>query len=115
MARPEKNKAQPKDYSITLKNVHFGYRRKEVLHGISIEIPSGSVCALTDNRQKAYVSQDNYLFDDTVRENIRMGRTGASDAEVEVAARFWWWITEKSFSREHMQISCSRRVFTGNL
>ncbi len=35
----------------------------------------------------AYVSQDNYLFDDTVRENIRMGRKGATDAEVELAAR----------------------------
>ena len=36
--------------------------------------------------QVAYVSQDNYLFDDTVRENIRMGRRGATDAEVEAAA-----------------------------
>ncbi len=36
--------------------------------------------------QVAYVSQDNYLFDDTVRENIRMGRLNATDAEVEAAA-----------------------------
>lgn len=35
----------------------------------------------------AYVSQDNYLFDDTIRENIRMGRSGATDAEVEQAAK----------------------------
>ena len=35
----------------------------------------------------AYVSQDNFLFDDTVRENIRMGKPDASDAEVEQAAR----------------------------
>ena len=34
----------------------------------------------------AFVSQDNYLFDDTVRENIRMGRRDATDAEVEAAA-----------------------------
>ena len=34
----------------------------------------------------AFVSQDNYLFDDTVRENIRMGRRDATDAEVETAA-----------------------------
>ena len=37
--------------------------------------------------QVAFVSQDNYLFDDTVRKNIRMGRQGATDAEVEAAAR----------------------------
>ena len=36
--------------------------------------------------QVAFVSQDNYLFDDTVRENIRMGRQNATDAEVEAAA-----------------------------
>lgn len=36
--------------------------------------------------QIAYVSQDNYLFDDTVRENIRMGRITATDSEVEAAA-----------------------------
>ena len=36
--------------------------------------------------QVAFVSQDNYLFDDTVRENIRMGRISATDAEVEEAA-----------------------------
>lgn len=38
------------------------------------------------NRQIAYVSQDNYLFDRTVRENIRMGRPDATDEEVERAA-----------------------------
>ena len=37
--------------------------------------------------QTAFVSQNNYLFDDTVRENIRMGRLNATDAEVEAAAR----------------------------
>ena len=37
--------------------------------------------------QVAFVSQDNYLFDDTVRENIRMGRMNATDAEVEAAAQ----------------------------
>lgn len=37
--------------------------------------------------QIAFVSQDNYLFNDTIRENIRMGRTSASDAEVEKAAK----------------------------
>ena len=45
------------------------------------EIPLGE---LYD--QVAFVSQDNYLFDDTVRENIRMGRISATDAEVEEAA-----------------------------
>lgn len=34
----------------------------------------------------AFVSQDNYLFDDTVRENIRMGRRDATDDEVAAAA-----------------------------
>ncbi len=37
--------------------------------------------------QVAFVSQDNYLFDESIRENIRMGRAGATDAEAETAAR----------------------------
>lgn len=39
------------------------------------------------NRRVAYVSQDNFLFDMSVRENIRLGREGASDAEVEEVAK----------------------------
>ncbi len=35
----------------------------------------------------SFVSQDNYLFNDTVRENIRMGNPRATDAEVEDIAR----------------------------
>ena len=35
----------------------------------------------------ALVAQDTYLFNDTVRENIRLGRQDASDLEVEEAAR----------------------------
>ena len=39
------------------------------------------------NRRVAYVSQENYLFDMSVRENIRLGRQDATDAEVEEIAR----------------------------
>ena len=35
----------------------------------------------------AYVSQDNYLFDLSVMDNIRMGKKGASDEEVIAAAK----------------------------
>ena len=124
--RPEKDRAVPTDNSVVLTDVSFGYHEKEVLHGINMNIPSGSVTALVGpsgsgkstiakliaslwdvksgsikiggvdirelsleeyNRRVAYVAQDNYLFDDTIRENIRMGRTGASDAEVEEVAK----------------------------
>ncbi len=39
------------------------------------------------NGMIAYVAQDNYLFDESIRENIRMGRPSAGDMEVEEAAR----------------------------
>ncbi len=35
----------------------------------------------------AYVAQDNYLFDLTIKENIRLGRAGASDEDVYNAAK----------------------------
>jgi subfamily B ATP-binding cassette protein MsbA len=37
--------------------------------------------------QMAVVSQDTLLFNDTIRANIRMGRPGATDVEIEAAAR----------------------------
>jgi len=37
--------------------------------------------------QVAYISQDNYLFDETVLENIRMGKPTATDEEVYQAAK----------------------------
>lgn len=53
------------------------------LGGIDIkEIPTAQFV-----EQIAYVSQDNYLFNDTVRNNIRMGKEHASDQDVERAAK----------------------------
>ena len=125
MTRPAEG-AAPAANDLALKDVRFAYREKEVLHGVTMEIPEGSFVALvgpsgsgkstiarliaslwdvtdgsitlggTDIRripQEAYadkvafVSQDNYLFNMTVRENIRIGRPSATDAEVEEAAR----------------------------
>ena len=39
------------------------------------------------NRRVAYVSQDNFLFDLSVRENIRLGKPDATDSEVEEIAK----------------------------
>ena len=125
MSRPAAGEA-PERNDLELKDVHFAYQEKEVLHGVSMNIPEGSFVALvgpsgsgkstiarliaslwdvtsgsitlggTDIRQIpqeayadkiAFVSQDNYLFNMTVRENIRIGRPSATDAEVEAAAR----------------------------
>ena len=53
------------------------------LGGVNIkDIPTGQLMDII-----AYVPQDGYLFDDTVRNNIRMGKRGATDAEVEAAAK----------------------------
>lgn len=126
LKRPARDKEKPKDYSITLSGVTFGYHETEVLHGIDMEIkegtvnafvgPSGSgkstiaklIASLWDvkggsiriggvdirdlsleeyNRRVAYVSQDNFLFDESIRENIRMGRPDATDQEVEEVAK----------------------------
>jgi ATP-binding cassette subfamily B protein len=37
--------------------------------------------------QTGVVFQDNFLFNMSIRENIRLGRAGASDGEIEAAAR----------------------------
>ena len=112
---------------IQVNHVSFGYHKdKEILHDISLTIPSGTMTAFVGPSgsgkstiakliggfwdvkqgsitlgghdlkeiplpqlydQVAFVSQENYLFDETVRENIRMGKPSASDTEVEAVAK----------------------------
>lgn len=60
------------------------------VNGGSIALGGVDVKALSleeHNRNIAYVSQDNYLFDTTVMENIRMGNQSATDDEVIEAAK----------------------------
>ncbi len=64
-------------------------RLQDVLHG-AITIDGSDVRSVTLASLRdaiAYVGQDTLLFDDTVAANIRMGRPGATDAEVEAAAK----------------------------
>ncbi len=53
------------------------------LGGVDIRTLPLRECA----KRIAYVSQDNYLFDLSIMDNIRMGRKGATDAEVIAAAK----------------------------
>lgn len=54
-----------------------------MIGGVDIrELPSENY-----NQYIAYVSQDNFLFDTTIMENIRMGRQSATDEEVVNAAK----------------------------
>jgi len=56
----------------------------------SVEIDGQDLCHVTRQslqERTAYVGQNTFLFATTVRENIRMGRRSASDADVEAAAR----------------------------
>ncbi len=121
LERPEQSTETPKDNSVVLKDVHFAYHDREVLHGISMNMKAGSVNAIVGpsgsgkstiakliasfwdansgsisiggadirhlsmadfSSRVAYVSQDNYLFNETVMENIRHGKPSATDAEI---------------------------------
>ena len=121
LERPEKSEGIPKDNSVTLEDVKFGYHDKEILHEITMELKAGTVNAIVGpsgsgkstiakliaslwdvdfgsikiggvdvkemafadfNRKIAYVAQDNYLFNETVRENIRQGNPDATDEQI---------------------------------
>jgi len=126
MVRPKSVKSEPVGSDITLRDVRFTYKDKEVLHGINMEIKQGEVAAIVGpsgsgkstiarlidslwdvdsgsityggvdikelpltyyTGRIAYVAQDNYLFDMSVKENIRLGKAGATDEEVINAAK----------------------------
>ncbi len=60
------------------------------LDGGSIAIDGQDIAAVTTQSLRnaiAYVSQQPYLFEGTIRDNIRYGRADATDAEIELAAR----------------------------
>ena len=46
LERPEKSERVPKDNSVTLEDVRFGYHDKEILHGIHMELKAGTVNAI---------------------------------------------------------------------
>ncbi len=59
------------------------------VEGGRITIDGQDIAAVTKRslrRQIAYVSQHPYLFEGTIRDNIRYGRADATDAEIEQAA-----------------------------
>lgn len=124
LERPQR-KALLSSYDISMKNVCFGYKEKQILNNITFNIIPGTVTALVGpsgggkstiakliasmwdadsgsieiggidirnipleqlNNMVAYVAQDNYLFDDSILNNIRMGKPSASDKEVVEAA-----------------------------
>ena len=47
-------------------------------------------------RRLGYVPQEPFLFPATIRDNIAYGRPGATDAQVEAAARAWGPTTSSS-------------------
>lgn len=111
--------------SIEFDSVRFAYHEEEVLHGISLKVPQGSLTALVGesgsgkstlakllvhyydvtggsikiggqsicgmslealNSQISYVAQEQFLFNMSLLENIRLGRLDATDEEVLQAA-----------------------------
>jgi len=60
-----------------------GYSGRISIGGVDIR----DLSEATYRSMVAYVSQDNFLFDDTVMENIRIGRPSATDDEVMAAAK----------------------------
>lgn len=114
-----------KDHGIKFEDVRFAYKKTQVLHGINLNIPQGSLTALVGesgsgkstlakllvhfydvtsgavkiggqdirsmsleslNNQISYVAQEQFLFNISLLENIRIGRPSASDEEVIAAA-----------------------------
>ena len=124
-----KTRAEVKDSGVALKNVSFSYtgdKKDEVLHGINLNLASGSFTALVGpsgggkstvakliarfwdvteggifiggvnvkdmplgqlSEYVSFVTQDNFLFNCSLLENIRLGNPKATDEEVKAAAR----------------------------
>ena len=130
MGAPELRQADApfsgKDHSVAFSGVRFAYKDTEVLHGIDLTVPEGSLTALVGesgsgkstlakllihyydvnegsvsvggqdirtmrlealNDCISYVAQEQFLFNMSLLENIRLGKPSATDDEVLEAAR----------------------------
>ena len=113
------------DHTVSFEEVRFAYQEDEVLHGVSLTAPVGSLTGLVGesgsgkstlakllvhyydvtggsirvggqdiremsvealNNQISYVAQEQFLFNMSLLENIRLGRPEATDQEVLAAA-----------------------------
>lgn len=109
------------NHGVRFEDVHFSYKETEVLHGVTLDMPEGSLTALVGesgsgkstlakllvhfydvsngvikiggqdiqsmslealNEQISYVAQEQFLFNMSLLENIRLGKPDATDAEV---------------------------------
>ncbi|MGF7142160.1 ATP-binding cassette subfamily B protein [Anaerotaenia torta] len=114
-----------KGHGVRFEDVHFAYKEAEVLHGVTLDIPEGSLTALVGesgsgkstlakllvhfydvssgavkiggqdirdmslealNDQISYVAQEQFLFNISLLENIRLGKPEATDEEALAAA-----------------------------
>jgi ABC-type multidrug transport system, ATPase and permease components len=112
-------------HSVSFENVRFAYKEDEVIHGISLHIPEGTLTALVGesgsgkstlakllvhyydvtggsvkiggqdvremsvealNNEISYVAQEQFLFNISLLENMRLGKPDATDEEVMMAA-----------------------------
>ena len=93
-------RAEVNGSEVVLGDVRFSYTGNaadEVLHGIDLRLPEGSITVGGVNVKDMplaqlseyvnFVTQDNYLFRCSLLENIRLGKSDATDDEVKAAAR----------------------------
>lgn len=114
-----------KDHGVSFEDVRFAYKEADVLHGITLDVPEGTLTALVGesgggkstlakllvhfydvtggavkigeqdirdmslealNNEISYVAQEQFLFNISLLENIRLGKPEATDAQVMEAA-----------------------------
>jgi ATP-binding cassette subfamily B protein len=114
-----------KNHGIRFEDVRFAYKDDEVLHGITLDVPEGTLTALVGesgggkstlakllvhfydvtegtiriggqdirdmslealNNEISYVAQEQFLFNISLLENIRLGKPDATDNQVMAAA-----------------------------
>lgn len=114
-----------KNHGVRFEDVRFAYKESQVLHGITLDIPEGTLTALVGesgsgkstlakllvhfydvtggsikiggqdirdmslealNNEISYVAQEQFLFNISLLENIRLGKPAATDAQVMAAA-----------------------------
>lgn len=112
--RPSKSKRMPNDYSISLRNVSFGYNNKEVIHNVNLEIKSGNQIALVgpSGAGKSTIAKLIASLWDPDKGNIYIGNVNIKDLTLEDYNKLVSYVSQKNYL---FNISIMDNIRMGNL
>ena len=114
LSRPSVSKAQPKDSSISIKDVSFGYKDEEVLHDINLDIKANSQVAFVgpSGAGKSTIAKLIASLWDPNKGDIYIGGVNIKDLTLEDYNKYVSYVSQSNYL---FNVSIMENIRMGNL